>query len=130
MLREMYLSRHLFQNVYKWNRPSKKRYNGNVAAKLGYLIHLQEPYIKLHYTVTAMNWASMNGEMKVVKWLHENRTEGCTPDAMNSAAERGNLDMVRWLYYNRKECSVEDAIESALKYGKTKVAEWLKELKR
>ncbi len=28
-------------------------------------------------------WASENGYLEVVKWLHKNRTEGCTRKAMN-----------------------------------------------
>lgn len=33
-------------------------------------------------TTSAMDWAAAFGQVKVVKWLSENRTEGCTKDAM------------------------------------------------
>ena len=33
-----------------------------------------------------MNWAAIDGHLEVVKYLHENRTEGCTKDAMDWAA--------------------------------------------
>ena len=39
-----------------------------------------------------MNYAARYGHLDVVKWLHENRREGCTENAMNCAAQYGNLD--------------------------------------
>jgi hypothetical protein len=39
-------------------------------------------------------------ELEVVKWLHENRTEGCTPYAMHFAAREGHLEVVKWLHQN------------------------------
>ncbi|KAG6954189.1 hypothetical protein JG688_00012480 [Phytophthora aleatoria] len=51
----------------------------------------------------AMDLAAEMGHLKVVKWLHENRTKGCTVAAMTYAAERGNLEVVQWLRKNRDE---------------------------
>ncbi len=45
-----------------------------------------------------------NGHLAVVKWLHENRTEGCTTDAMDDAASNGHLTVVKWLHEN--ECTL------------------------
>ena len=39
--------------------------------------------------------------LEVVKWLHENRTEGCSTYVMNYAAENGHLEVVKWLHENR-----------------------------
>ena len=50
-----------------------------------------------------MNWASENGHLEVVKWLHSNRTEGCTRRAMDMASENGHLEIVKWLHFNRTE---------------------------
>ena len=33
-----------------------------------------------------MNWAALYGHLEVVKFLHDNRSEGCTEWAMNYAA--------------------------------------------
>lgn len=38
-----------------------------------------------------MDVSSMNGHLEVVKWLHANRTEGCTTNAMDWAAKEGRL---------------------------------------
>ena len=49
----------------------------------------------------AMNRASANGHLDVVKWLHFNRSEGCTTYAIDFAAANGHLDIVKWLHQNR-----------------------------
>ena len=49
------------------------------------------------------DWAARNGHLNVVKYLIENRNEGCTTDAMDSAAGNGHLNVVKWLYENRNE---------------------------
>ena len=38
-----------------------------------------------------------------VKWLHDNRNEGCTPAAMDGAAENNRLETLQWLRINRSE---------------------------
>ncbi len=43
------------------------------------------------FTTTVMNKAAWKGHLEVVKWLHENRNEGCTTCAMDVAAR-----MVIW----------------------------------
>jgi hypothetical protein len=50
-----------------------------------------------------MSSASRNGHLDVVKWLHENRTEGCTTYAMDWASRNGHLNVVKWLHENRTE---------------------------
>jgi ankyrin repeat protein len=44
-----------------------------------------------------MNWAARNGHLEVVKFLHENRSEGCTEKAMDWAAKNGHLEVVEYL---------------------------------
>ncbi|KAG1703744.1 hypothetical protein DVH05_006759 [Phytophthora capsici] len=58
-----------------------------------------------------MDSAAENGHLHVVKWLHENRDEGCTTKAMTCAARNGHLKVVRWLQLNRSEGFTADAIE-------------------
>jgi hypothetical protein len=38
-----------------------------------------------------------------VKWLHFNRSEGCTENEMYDAAWNGHLETLKWLYINRSE---------------------------
>ena len=49
----------------------------------------------------AMNNAAAYGHLDVVRWLHSNRSEGCTFDAMNYAASNGHLVVIQWLHSNR-----------------------------
>ena len=44
-----------------------------------------------------MDLASSNGYLDIVKFLHENRTEGCTTWAMDWASLKGYLDVVEYL---------------------------------
>ncbi|EGG24296.1 hypothetical protein DFA_06446 [Cavenderia fasciculata] len=50
-----------------------------------------------------MDKAAENDRLEVVKWLHVNRTEGCTPQALELACQNGHIDIVRWLLLNRTE---------------------------
>lgn len=50
-----------------------------------------------------MDGAALDGHLDVVRWLHPNRTEGCTANAMNWAAANGHSDVVKWLRENRAE---------------------------
>lgn len=54
-------------------------------------------------TTNAMDGAATLGHLGVVKWLHENRSEGCTRRALNQAACRKQFDVVEWLLSNRSE---------------------------
>jgi hypothetical protein len=45
--------------------------------------------------------AAYNGHLDVVKWLHANRTEGCTKNALDWAAIYGHIQVVHWLHKNR-----------------------------
>ena len=44
-----------------------------------------------------MNYSAQNGHLEVVKWLHENRSEGRAEDAMSGAAKKGHLEVVKYL---------------------------------
>ncbi|KAF1783525.1 Ankyrin repeat-containing domain [Phytophthora cactorum] len=76
-------------------------------------------------TVDAMNLAARNGHLDVVKWLHLNRTEGCTTAAMDCAADRGHLDVVQWLAENRSEGCTTIALDGAVINKHRAVADWL-----
>ena len=78
------------------------------------------------YTHT-WNWAAGHGHLDVVKFLHENRTEGCTTWAMNSAAEDGHLEIVKFLHENRTEGCTENATDFAEMNGHLEIVKWLHE---
>ncbi|RHZ00560.1 hypothetical protein DYB37_013719 [Aphanomyces astaci] len=43
-----------------------------------------------------MNGAARNGHLDVLRFLHANRSEGCTELAMDLACEHGHLEVARW----------------------------------
>ncbi len=45
-----------------------------------------------------MDMASQNGHLDIVKFLHENRSEGCTTWAMDYASRFGYLEVVKFLH--------------------------------
>jgi hypothetical protein len=72
-----------------------------------------------------MDKAASKGHLHVVKWLHENRTEGCTSKAMSSAAVAGHLHVVKWLHENRYEGCNEYTAAIATKNGHVDVVKFL-----
>ncbi|KAJ3319096.1 hypothetical protein HDU76_000652 [Blyttiomyces sp. JEL0837] len=75
----------------------------------------------------AMDRAAELGKLDIVKWLHENRTEGCTTDAMDLAASNGYLNVVKYLHENRNEGCTTAAMDSAAGKGFLDVVKWLHE---
>lgn len=73
----------------------------------------------------SMDWAAKNGHLDIVKWLHENSTEGCTKRAMDMAAEEGHLHIVKWLHKNRTEGCTTAAMDAAATHGHLYILEWL-----
>jgi len=60
-----------------------------------------------------MDKAARNGHFEVVKFLHENRTEGCK-NAMNFASRHGHFEVVKFLHQNvRTEGNVLEAFKLA-----------------
>ncbi len=51
--------------------------DGDLLAQAGQLDLLKSGQGK-EFSTQAMDLAAANGHLEVVKWLHENRTEGCT----------------------------------------------------
>lgn len=41
------------------------------------------------------------GTLKMVKWLHNNRTDTCTSNAISFAAQKGKIDIIEWLTIDR-----------------------------
>lgn len=68
----------------------------------------------LNCTPMAMDIAASRGHLRVVTWLHENRSEGCTTNAMDFAAANGHFQVVEWLHSNRTEGCTTTAMDKVV----------------
>ncbi|EFA79829.1 hypothetical protein PPL_06648 [Heterostelium album PN500] len=65
-----------------------------------------------------MDLAAQHGQLEILKFLHINRTEGCSTDAFGLAASNGHLECVKFLYHHRKESTTATrAIDGAVSNG-------------
>jgi hypothetical protein len=103
--------------------------DGDSLATLGLLDPLKTFKDVLHFTHRAMDKAAKYNHLEVIKWLHENRSEGCTTEAMDSACRNRHLEVVKWLHFNRSEgCTYRAlAMNWAASDGYLEVAKWLHE---
>ncbi|GMF19971.1 unnamed protein product [Phytophthora fragariaefolia] len=77
-------------------------------------------------TSLAMDSAAANGHLHVIKFLHENRREGGTAVGMCSAAGNGHLDVVQWLHENRSSDGCRSLVlDLAATNGHVEVLRWL-----
>ncbi|GMF25542.1 unnamed protein product [Phytophthora lilii] len=77
-------------------------------------------------TSLAMDMAAANGHLEVVKFLHENRREGGTAVGMCSAAGNGHLEVVQWLHANRSSDGCRSLVlDLAATNGHVDVLRWL-----
>ena len=44
-----------------------------------------------------MDWAAKNGHFKIIKFLHENRQEGCTSFALEWAEKYNHNEIIKYL---------------------------------
>ena len=59
-----------------------------------------------------MDAAARQGHLEVVKWLHENRKEGCKKSTMRYTMSLETLEVFKWLHKNRTDgYNEEDLIE-------------------
>ena len=119
-------------SILKYCNEKKFRFGGGAmdnAARQGHL----EIVKWLHEnrsegcTTWAIDMAAYNGHLEVVKWLHENRTEGCTTDAMDHAAWMGHLEVVKFLHENRTEGCTDFAMDNAAEEGHLEIVKYLHE---
>ncbi|QBZ81494.1 ankyrin repeat domain containing protein [Pandoravirus celtis] len=88
---------------------------------------LSRPDVRHIYTATpkAMDAAAAAGHLEAVRFLDENRTEGCTVAAMDDAAAAGHLDVVIYLHEHRTEGCTKAAMTLAAAHGHLDVVQWL-----
>ena len=97
---------------------------GNIDILI-WLFENKKIYIK--HNRLYLNLASKYGHLEVVKWLHENRNDGCSSHAMDHAASNGHIEVVKWLHENRTEGCTIWAMDLASKNGHIEVVKWLHE---
>ncbi|KAL2912478.1 hypothetical protein HK105_208050 [Polyrhizophydium stewartii] len=102
--------------------------HARLAAEFGQLDVLKRLHERMpdgSWTTEAMDWAANKGHFNVVKWLHANRSEGCTTDAMDWAASNGHLEVVEFLHNHRTEGCTTRAMDFAVFNFHLDVLEWL-----
>ncbi|EGG19712.1 hypothetical protein DFA_00290 [Cavenderia fasciculata] len=77
-------------------------------------------------TNKAMDNAACNGHLDIVKFLHENRSEGCTTNAIDNASMNGHLEIVKYLQEHRSEGATTRAMDLAAK-GHLEIVKYLQE---
>jgi hypothetical protein len=79
-------------------------------------------------TYRAMDFSAMNGYINIVKWLHTHRIEGCTKNALNDAFYSGDLDIIIFLYNNRTDgFDHEFALDNAIYNKHWHVVKWYRD---
>ncbi|KAL7749894.1 hypothetical protein RI367_004770 [Sorochytrium milnesiophthora] len=71
------------------------------------------------FSPTTMDSAATAGNIDFVRWLHANRTEGCTARAMKKAARGGYLSVVKFLHENDYPMCEWDDIEHSPEHIQT-----------
>ena len=79
------------------------------------------------FDTSILDSAAKSGNLDLVRFLHENRTEGCTTDAIDGAAACGRLDIVRFLHENRTEGCTPRAMDNAATFGDLDIVRFLHE---
>lgn len=98
----------------------------DTPAAYGYL-HIIQYLNTYNYSASteAMDGSAGNGHFNVVKFLHDNRTEGCTQLAFDGAAENGHYHVMEWLYKNRTGRVSDEGMETAICNGHIEVVRFL-----
>ncbi|CAN0229143.1 unnamed protein product [Ectocarpus sp. 6 AP-2014] len=79
----------------------------------------------LRFSHRAADWAAAQGHLKVVRWLLDNRDEGCTESAVDGACWNGHDATVHWLVCERKQAGSERALDYAASTGRIELVKWL-----
>ncbi|KAJ3305766.1 hypothetical protein HDU76_004951 [Blyttiomyces sp. JEL0837] len=87
---------------------------------------VQRHFSMARCTSKAMNRAARCGHFEMVKFLNENRSEGCVETAMVEAARKADYDIVVYLFENRREdCDMERVLAEAMKSGSLRLVRFL-----
>ncbi|EFA83676.1 hypothetical protein PPL_02742 [Heterostelium album PN500] len=80
---------------------------------------------RVRFEKTHMDVAAEHNHFGMMRWLHENRSEGCTTKAFDECAKRGYIDALKWLYVNRTERCSRNIVNEVASNGHIEVLLWL-----
>ncbi|EGG18625.1 hypothetical protein DFA_04120 [Cavenderia fasciculata] len=72
--------------------------------------HKKYPKSNVLWSRNTLNLAATFDKLDIVKFIHENRSEGCTTDAMDNAK---NIEVTKFLHFNRSEGCTTKAMDNA-----------------
>jgi hypothetical protein len=75
-------------------------------------------------STSAMDDAAIDGDLKLVEWLYNNRNEGCTESAINYASKYGHFEIVKFLVDRNFNYSI-NALEFACEEGHLNILNYL-----
>ncbi|EFA75536.1 hypothetical protein PPL_11041 [Heterostelium album PN500] len=73
-------------------------------------------------TKEVMESAIGSGQVELIQWVHENKTEEWNRNAIKIAIEKNQLDSVRWLHKNKPDLIDKNILNQLLDDGKKKVS--------
>lgn len=76
-----------------------------------------------------MDYATSEGRLDAAKWLHANRSEGCSSNAIVKAASNGHLGMVKWLHKELGQPLSSAAMLASAAHGHLEVVKYLHNFK-
>jgi ankyrin repeat protein len=80
------------------------------------------------FNKSVMDNASLNERMDIVRFLNDNRTEGCSSLAIDDLCVKGDLESVIWFLLFTDAEYTESAINWASEYGNLEIVEFLVEV--
>ncbi|TMW58618.1 hypothetical protein Poli38472_010177 [Pythium oligandrum] len=96
--------------------------HGNVTLMRWLVPHYKDQVV---LSTLAIDGATRNGHLDMVKYLHEERNDGCTIDAVDIAANNGHLDVVKFLFEHRQEKGSMEALNDAAANARGEVLRYL-----
>ncbi|EGG16780.1 hypothetical protein DFA_07758 [Cavenderia fasciculata] len=69
------------------------------------------------FTTHVMDNAAKVGNLSIIQWLHQNRSEGCSEKGIDWASENGHFECVKYLVENTNQEGTEDAMDMAASNG-------------
>lgn len=73
----------------------------------------------------SIEWRGWRLTPKIVKWLHEHRSEGCSAAALNGAVRNDYFDVMLWLHETRGEPIAARTLSEAVSYGDVSMVRWV-----
>ncbi|TMW65863.1 hypothetical protein Poli38472_003628 [Pythium oligandrum] len=69
--------------------------------------------------------AAKHGHLEIVQWLHANRADGCSSEAMVAAARSGHLHVLQFMCTHWPYLRIQEAMNKAAEHGHLNIVQWL-----